>query len=150
LHRVAAGTPVGALGDVVSAFGGIIALNRKVDNELATIIMESFARFGKDNGASGFFAEVIIAPEYAPNAIETIRTLKGWGQRVRLLETGAINKDNINTGEYDVRCIAGGLLLQERDLIGWEPENLTFPTKLKPTPEQLEDLRMAWLTAKHG
>ena len=137
------------LGDVVSAFGGIIALNRKVDNELATIIMESFARFGKDNGASGFFAEVIIAPEYAPDAIQTIRTLKGWGQRVRLLETGAINKDNINTGEYDVRCIAGGLLLQERDLIGWEPENLTFPTKLKPTPEQLEDLRMAWLTAKH-
>jgi phosphoribosylaminoimidazolecarboxamide formyltransferase / IMP cyclohydrolase len=137
------------LGDVVSAFGGIIAVNRKIDNDLATVIMESYARFGKANGASGFFAEVIIAPEYSPEAIETIRTLKGWGQRVRLLETGAINRDNINANEYDVRCIGGGLLLQQRDLIGWEEDKLTFPTKVKPTDAQLKDLRMAWLTAKH-
>ncbi|MFI4912752.1 MAG: bifunctional phosphoribosylaminoimidazolecarboxamide formyltransferase/IMP cyclohydrolase [Sedimentisphaeraceae bacterium JB056] len=137
------------LGDVVSAFGGIIAINRKIDNDLATIIMESYARFGKANGASGFFAEVIIAPEFAPDAIETIRTLKGWGQRVRLLETGPISRDNMNTSEYDVRCIAGGLLLQQRDLVGWESDQLTFPTKVKPTEEQLEDLRIAWLTAKH-
>ena len=131
------------LGDVISAFGGIIALNRNVNKELATVIMESYARFGKDNGASGFFAEVIIAPEFDPEALEIIRTLKGWGQRVRLMQTGEIDRKRIDAKEYDVRCIVGGLLLQKRDLIGWEPELLTFPTQLKPTPEQMEDLRIA-------
>ena len=137
------------LGDVVSAFGGIVALNRNVDKELATVIMESYARFGKANGASGFFAEVIIAPSYDDDAVETIRALKAWGQRVRLLETGPIDRSKRDSAEYDVRCIVGGMLLQQRDLVGWEKDVLTFPTKLKPTPEQLEDLRIAWLTAKH-
>ena len=137
------------LGDVISAFGGIIALNRKVDVNLATTIMESYSRFGKANGASGFFAEVIIAPEFDEDAVEVIRTLKGWGQRVRLMETGQIERASIDDSEFDVRCIVGGLLLQKRDLLAWEPENLTFPTKVKPTPEQLEDLRVAWITAKH-
>ncbi|MBN1362910.1 MAG: bifunctional phosphoribosylaminoimidazolecarboxamide formyltransferase/IMP cyclohydrolase [Sedimentisphaerales bacterium] len=136
-------------GDVVSAFGGIIALNRKVDVELARTIMESYSRFGKALGASGFFAEVIIAPEFEEDAIEIIRTLKTWGGRVRLIETGPIDHAKIDTGECDVRCIIGGLLLQKRDLAGWEPEALTYPTEAKPTPEQLEDLRMAWLVAKH-
>ena len=137
------------LGDVVSAFGGIIALNRTVDNELATVIMESYARFGKAMGAAGFFAEVIIAPSFDADAVETIRTLKGWGQRVRLLETGPIDRSKMDAAEYDVRCIVGGLLLQQRDLVAWEPEQLTFPTQLKPTDEQLEDLKLAWITAKH-
>ena len=137
------------LGDVVSAFGGIIALNRNVDKELATVIMESYARFGKANGAAGFFAEVIAAPSYDADAVETVRTLKGWGQRVRLLETGPIDRTKTDSAEYDVRCMVGGLLLQQRDLVGWEPEALTFPTKLKPTDEQLADLKVAWLTAKH-
>ena len=137
------------LGDVVSAFGGIVALNRPVDTELATIIMESYARFGKAKGAAGFFAEVIIAPAYDDDAVEVIRTLKGWGQRVRLLETGPIDRKQLDTDQYDVRCLVGGLLLQQRDLIGWEAEALTVPTKAKPTAEQLEDLRIAWLCAKH-
>ncbi|MCI0498246.1 MAG: bifunctional phosphoribosylaminoimidazolecarboxamide formyltransferase/IMP cyclohydrolase [Planctomycetales bacterium] len=137
------------LGDVVSAFGGIVALNRRVDKELATVMMESYARFGKAKGAAGFFAEVIIAPSYDEDAVQAIRTLKEWGQRVRLLQTGLINRKEVDAAEYDVRCIVGGLLVQQRDLVGWEKESLTFPTKLKPTGEQLEDLRIAWLTAKH-
>ena len=68
-------------GDVISAFGGVIALNRKVDAELAQMIMESYSRFGKVRGAGGFFAEVIIAPEFEKNAIEIIRTLKGMGKQ---------------------------------------------------------------------
>jgi len=136
-------------GDVVSAFGGIIALNRKVDMELAQTIMESYSRFGKALGASGFFAEVIIAPEFDTDAVEIIRTLKSWGSRVRLIETGPIDRAKIDAGEYDVRCVIGGMLLQKRDLVGWEPDQITCPTKAKPTPEQLEDLRVAWLAAKH-
>ncbi|HOT72913.1 MAG TPA: bifunctional phosphoribosylaminoimidazolecarboxamide formyltransferase/IMP cyclohydrolase [Anaerohalosphaeraceae bacterium] len=137
------------LGDVVSAFGGIAALNRPVDKELATVIMESYDRFGKARGAGGFFAEVIVAPSYTPEAVEVIRTLKAWGQRVRLLQTGPIDRTRRDTREYDIRCLVGGLLLQERDLAGWEPEQLAFPTKAKPTKEQMEDLRIAWLCAKH-
>ena len=136
-------------GDVISAFGGIIALNRKVNVELAQTIMESYSRFGKALGAGGFFAEVIIAPEFDKDALEIIRTLKAWGSRVRLVETGPIDRAKIDSSEFDVRCIVGGLLLQKRDLVGWEPEQLVYPTKAKPTAEQLEDLRIAWLVAKH-
>jgi phosphoribosylaminoimidazolecarboxamide formyltransferase/IMP cyclohydrolase len=136
-------------GDVISAFGGIIALNRKVNVELAQTIMESYSRFGKALGASGFFAEVIIAPEFDKEALEIIRTLKAWGSRVRLVETGPIDKAKTDFNEFDIRCIIGGLLLQKRDLVGWEPEQLTYPTKARPNKEQLEDLRVAWLAAKH-
>jgi phosphoribosylaminoimidazolecarboxamide formyltransferase/IMP cyclohydrolase len=136
-------------GDVVSAFGGIIAVNRNVDVELARTIMESYSRFGKALGASGFFAEVIVAPGFDDEAVEIIRTLKTWGRRVRLVATGPIDRTKIDTSEYDVRCIVGGLLLQRRDLVGWEPDVLTYPTKNRPTAEQLEDLRMAWIVAKH-
>ena len=136
-------------GDVVSAFGGIIALNRPVNIELARTIMESYSRFGKAMGASGFFAEVIIAPGFDEDAVEIIRTLKSWGDRVRLLETGAIDRTNIAAAEYDMRCVVGGLLLQRRDLVAWEPDQLTYPTKARPTKEQLDDLRIAWIAAKH-
>jgi phosphoribosylaminoimidazolecarboxamide formyltransferase/IMP cyclohydrolase len=111
--------------------------------------MESYGRFGKAKGAAGFFAEVIVAPTYDADAVEILRTLKTWGERVRLLETGPINRKQVDAQEYDVRCIVGGLLLQQRDLVGWEPDALTFPTKVKPTPSQIEDLRIAWLCAKH-
>ena len=136
-------------GDVISAFGSIIALNKKVDIELARTIMESYSRFGKARGASGFFAEVIIAPKFDEDAIEIIRTLKGWGSRVRLMETGPIDRAKIDAAEFDVRCVIGGLLMQKRDMVGWEPDVLKYPTKTRPTEQQLEDLRIAWLTAKH-
>jgi phosphoribosylaminoimidazolecarboxamide formyltransferase/IMP cyclohydrolase len=136
-------------GDVISAFGGIIAVNRKVDEKLAQTIMESYSRFGKTRGAGGFFAEVIIAPAFDKPAVDIIRTLKSWGQNVRLIETGPIDKSKIDSAEYDLRCIVGGILLQKRDLIGWEPDLLTYPTKNRPTADQLEDLRIAWLAAKH-
>ncbi len=136
-------------GDVTSAFGGIVAVNRKVNVELAQTIMESYSRFGKALGAGGFFAEVIIAPQFDPEAIDIIRTLKTWGGRVRLIETGPIDKSKIDSAGYDPRCIVGGVLLQKRDLVGWEPNALTVPTKVKPTDEQLADLRIAWLAAKH-
>jgi len=136
--------------DVVSAFGGIIALNRPVDAELARWIMESYGRFGKALGASGFFAEVIVAPAFDQDAIELIRTLKSWGSRVRLIETGPIDRSQTEHGEYDLRYVVGGMLVQRRDLIGWEPELLTYPTKSRPNQAQMEDLRLAWLVAKHA
>ena len=87
-------------GDVTSAFGGIVAVNRKIGAELAQTIMESYSRFGKALGAEGFFAEVIIAPQFEPEAVEIIRTLKSWGSRVRLIETGPIDRSKTDCGEY--------------------------------------------------
>jgi len=136
-------------GDVTSAFGGIIALNRSVDVELARTIMESYSRFGKALGAEGFFAEMIVAPEFQQEAIDIIRTLKSWGSRVRLLQTGPIDRKKIDRSEYDARCVVGGMLLQQRDLVGWEPDQLAYPTKARPTADQLADLRLAWIIAKH-
>jgi phosphoribosylaminoimidazolecarboxamide formyltransferase/IMP cyclohydrolase len=65
------------------------------------------------------------------------------------MATGPIDRAKIDGSEYDARCIVGGMLLQKRDLVAWEPDELTYPTKTKPTPEQLEDLRIAWIIAKH-
>ena len=135
--------------DVISAFGGIVAVNRDINVELAQTIMESYSRYGKALGAGGFFAEVIIAPHFETDAVEIIRELKSWGSRARLIETGPIDRTRIDSEEYDLRCIVGGMLLQKRDLIGWEPKELAVPTKTKPTEEQLSDLRIAWLAAKH-
>ncbi len=136
-------------GDVISAFGGIVALNRAVDVELARMIMDSYGKFGRPRGAGGFFAEVILAPKFETEAVEIIRTLKTWGGRVRLMETGPIGTGPTDANEFDIRCVVGGLLLQSRDLAGWQPEQLSYPTKKRPSAEQLEDLRVGWIICKH-
>ncbi|MCF7958690.1 MAG: bifunctional phosphoribosylaminoimidazolecarboxamide formyltransferase/IMP cyclohydrolase [Phycisphaerae bacterium] len=136
--------------DVTSAFGGIIALNRPVTEELADAITESYSRWGKVLGAGGFFAEVIIAPEFDPAAVELIRTRKRWGRDdVRLLATGPIDREQLNKKEFDLRCIVGGILLQERDLVGWEPDQIKVATKRQPTEAELADLQLAWVVSKH-
>ncbi len=138
------------LADVVSAFGGIIALNRPVTEELADAITECFGRWGKAKGAGGFFAEVIIAPSFDPAAVELIRTRKRWGREdVRLLETGPIDRNAINEKEYDLRCLINGALLQQRDLVSWEPDQINVVTKRPPTDQQRLDLQLAWIVAKH-
>ncbi len=136
--------------DVTSAFGGILAFNRPVTAELADAICESYGRWGKDLGAAGFFAEVIIAPAFDAEAVEIIRTRKRWGREdARLLETGPIDRSLIDCCEHDVRCIAGGILLQERDLIGWEEDQIKCVTKRQPDDQELIDLKLAWIVAKH-
>ena len=138
------------IADVVSAFGSIIAINRPVTEELADAICESYSRWGKALGAGGFFAEVIIAPAFEPAAVEVIRTRKRWGREdARLLQTGPIDRAKIACTEYDLRCIVGGLLLQQRDLVAWEPDQIKCVTKRKPTEQELADLRLAWTVVKH-
>jgi len=65
------------------------------------------------------------------------------------METGPIDRAGIDCGEFDVRCVVGGMLMQKRNLVGWEPDALTYPTKARPNKQQLEDLRVAWLAGKH-
>lgn len=119
---------------ILSAYGGIIALNEPVTEEVAREIA----------GENRFF-EVIIAPAYSEEALEI---LKNRWKNIRILETGAlfINRDKPG---YDMKKVVGGLLVQERDLYVLKKEDLQTVTRVKPTEEQLKDLLFAWKVVKH-
>ena len=115
--------------DPTSAFGGIIAFNRKLDATTASAILERQ------------FVEVIIAPE----ADDEARTLCSRKENVRLLVTGPL--DNSNT-RYDLRSVNGGLLVQDRDLGMVDVTELKVVTQRQPTADELRDLQFAWKVCK--
>ncbi|MBN1846337.1 MAG: bifunctional phosphoribosylaminoimidazolecarboxamide formyltransferase/IMP cyclohydrolase [Sedimentisphaerales bacterium] len=138
------------IADPISAFGGIIAVNRPVTEPLADAICECYQRWGKALGAGGFFAEVIIAPSFDEPAVELIRGRKRWGREdVRLLAAGDLRRGAIDPAELDVRCLVGGMLCQQRDLIGWEPDQNRVVSKRRPTEAEWTDLQVAWTAVKH-
>ncbi len=118
--------------DTVSAFGGIIALNRPLDAETARAI-------------TGIFTEVVVAPEADEEAIALFAAKKN----LRLLLTGAL--PDPARGGMAVKAIAGGWLVQSRDngSIGGQGGNLNVVTKRQPTPQEFADCRFAWTVAKH-
>ena len=134
-------------GDVNAAMGGIVAVNRPVTGALARAIVETYKRWGKAAGAGGFFAEVIVAPGYEQGAVDIIRNREGWGQDVRVLEVGALTARR-NREKY-VKYVVGGLIVQDRDLVGLNEDQWKVVTKRKPASREMEDLRFAWLVAKH-
>jgi len=134
-------------GDVNAAMGGIIAVNRPVTTDLARAITATYRRWGKDRGAGGFYAEVVIAPGFKDGAVELIRAREGWGADVRLLETGELR--GARNGEKFLRYIVGGLLVQDRDLLGLNESDWKVVTKRKPDDRQFADMRFAWLVCKH-
>jgi phosphoribosylaminoimidazolecarboxamide formyltransferase/IMP cyclohydrolase len=134
-------------GDVNAAMGGIIAVNRPVTKELATAIVETYRRWGKDRGAGGFYAEVVLAPAFEDGAVEIVEAREGWGPEVRLLEVGPF--DGGRNGEKFLKYVVGGLLVQDRDLLGLNEDDWRVVTKRRPTEAQREDLRFAWLVCKH-
>ncbi|MFP4356195.1 MAG: bifunctional phosphoribosylaminoimidazolecarboxamide formyltransferase/IMP cyclohydrolase [Phycisphaerae bacterium] len=134
-------------GDVNAAMGGIVAVNRPVTNELAEAIVETYQRWGKQRGAGGFYAEIVIAPGFDDQAVETIRARKGWGPNVRLLETGELT--GRRNREYQTKYVVGGLLVQQRDLLGLNEEKWQIVTDRKPSDSEMDDLRFSWLVCKH-
>jgi phosphoribosylaminoimidazolecarboxamide formyltransferase / IMP cyclohydrolase len=116
--------------DPVSAFGGIIALNRPLDEITAKEI-------------SGIFTEVIIAPDADDAAREIIAAKKN----LRLLLTGGL-PDPKATG-MTMKSLAGGYLLQTRDAGRVADLDLKVVTKRQPTETELADLRFAFTVAKH-
>ncbi len=114
--------------DTVSAFGGIIALNRTLDAATARAI-------------TGIFTEVVVAPDADEEAIALFAAKKN----LRLLLTGAL-PDPARPGLM-AKTIAGGWLVQTRDN-GSNPD-LKVVTKRQPTPQELADCRFAWTVAKH-
>lgn len=117
-------------GDPVSAFGGIVACNRKVDAETAREM-------------SKIFLEAIIAPDFTPEALE-ILTQK---PDLRLLKTGPL--DRPSTEQWEVRKVNGGILVQELDREVVRPAQLKTVTEKEPTPEQMAELIFAMTIVKH-
>ena len=136
------------LGDPKAAMGGILALNFNVDAAFAEAVMESLQRWGKDAGAGAFFVEVWVAPSFDEAAVKLIRTKKKWGERVRLLDVGEITTPT-DPNELEFKSIAGGMLAQTRDLVGLNEDQWKVVTERQPTDQEMADLRLAWLIAKH-
>ncbi len=122
-------------GDPQAAFGGIIALNRVVDAATAEAMVPRQ------------FVEVVIAPEFSPEALAILTTKPKWKANVRLLAVGAWQ--GIPAGALYAKNVLGGLLLQDYDTVGWQPESLTVATRRAPTAAELADLAFAWLVCKH-
>ncbi|MDD2497093.1 MAG: bifunctional phosphoribosylaminoimidazolecarboxamide formyltransferase/IMP cyclohydrolase, partial [Desulfitobacteriaceae bacterium] len=116
--------------DSVSAFGGIVGLNREVDKATAEKL-------------AGPFLEAIIAPSFSQEAL-TILTKKA---NVRLLETGSFDQP-AHTG-FDVKKVNGGILLQDIDRGGVSITDLKVVTQKAPTEAELEELLFAWKVVKH-
>ncbi len=116
--------------DPVSAFGGIVALNRILDAEAAEEIVK-------------IFTEVIIAPAATPEAQAIVAAKKN----LRLLVTGGL-PDPDRAG-LAVKSVAGGLLVQSRDNAVVDSLDLKVVTKRAPNQRELEDLKFAFRVAKH-
>ncbi|MEQ8388733.1 MAG: bifunctional phosphoribosylaminoimidazolecarboxamide formyltransferase/IMP cyclohydrolase [Alphaproteobacteria bacterium] len=116
--------------DPVSAFGGIIAVNRALDGETAEKI-------------STLFAEVVIAPEISAEAAEILAAKKN----LRVLETGAL--PDPAAGGMTVRTLAGGFLVQGRDNGRVTAGDLKVVTRRAPDAHEMADLLMAFRIAKH-
>ncbi|MCK5113281.1 MAG: bifunctional phosphoribosylaminoimidazolecarboxamide formyltransferase/IMP cyclohydrolase [Phycisphaerae bacterium] len=133
--------------DVNACMGGIIAVNRPVTCELATAITETYKRWGKDSGAAGFFAEIILAPSFEKGALEIIQNREGWGKNVRILEVGDF--DGKQNKEKFLKFVVGGMLVQDRDLLGLNTDDWKVVTERQPSEQELFDMKFAWLVCKH-
>ena len=115
--------------DPVSIFGGIIALNREVDQSTAEKMHE-------------IFLEIIIAPSFTKEAIDILTSKKN----IRLL---TIPFGGNEKPESKLTSIEGGLLLQDRDEYSLEQATISYPTDRKPTDEEWEALKLGWKVVKH-
>jgi len=115
--------------DPTSAYGGILAFNRAVDEATARQI-----------GENKQFVEVLIAPGFTPEA----RALFAAKQNLRVLEVPLGSGSNA----LDFKRVGGGMLLQTPDLKNVARAELRVVTKLAPSPAQMDDLLFAWKVAK--
>ena len=117
--------------DPVSAFGGIIAFNRNVDEATA----EEIAKM---------FVEVVIAPGYSDKSLEVLATKKN----VRVLKTPDI--DTSSKPAFDFKKVVGGMLIQDKDSTsGGDFDEYKVATKREPSEQELKDLIFAWTVCKH-
>ncbi len=116
--------------DPVSAFGGVLAFNIQVDADAAKEIAK-------------LFVEVVIAPDFSGEALTVFSTKPG----IRLLKLPDMKEKSL-TG-FDIKRVAGGVLLQDWDTRSVDIRPLEAVTKREPTAEELEGMEFAWKVAKH-
>lgn len=114
--------------DTVSAFGGIVAFNRKVDEATARAVCE-------------IFTEVVLAPDYDADALDLLRAKKN----LRVLRANPVPP----TSNVEYREITGGMLVQTRDSHRLNRANVKVVTKRSPSDKELDDLLFAWTVCKH-
>ncbi|WP_290810468.1 formyltransferase family protein [Halovivax sp.] len=123
--------------DPMSAFGGIVALNRPCDPETAERIVDSVKH-------------VVVAPGFEGDALEIL----GERENMRVLDVsggdpGPIGPDD-RTESFAEKPLVGGRLVQNRDLRRLVPDDLEVVTEREPTDAQLETMRFAWPVVKHA
>ena len=114
--------------DPISAFGGIVAFNCPVDEAAARAVIE-------------IFTEVIVAPDYDPQALDVLRQKKN----LRVLRCWPEK----HTATVEYKHISGGMLVQTSDTHRLSKEDLKVVTKRAPTEKEIEDLLFAWTACKH-
>ncbi len=124
--------------DPISAFGGIIAINRPVDGALAKAIRNT----KHPTSGQRLFVEIIIAPSFTTDAVEQLSKSKD----VRLLEAPAVN---MRRRALEHRGVVGGMLVQEYDRLASDPPELKVLSKRQPTDAEIADLKFAWTCCKH-
>jgi len=116
-------------GDPLSAFGGVVATNHTVSASVA-------------NAMAKIFYEIIIAPEFTPEALAILTQKKNLRILVRALE-------KLGSGTGELRQISSGALLQTADNIEESMEDWQVATFRKPTKQEKKDLEFAWIVSKH-
>ncbi|MET4579131.1 bifunctional phosphoribosylaminoimidazolecarboxamide formyltransferase/IMP cyclohydrolase [Ottowia thiooxydans] len=124
--------------DPTSAFGGIIAFNVAVDEQAAQQVSKQFV-------------EVLMAPEFTPEALAVFKAKANV--RVLRISLEGVQRDGKSAwarglNAMDVKRVGSGLLMQTSDNHELALSDLKVVTQLKPTPEQMEDLLFAWKVAK--
>lgn len=114
--------------DPLSAYGGIVACNREIDEKTAAEIAK-------------LFVEVIIAPSYSVKALSILTAKKN----LRLLEAPVLT----DRQEWDLKRVSGGLLVQTGDHGTVRRDEMTVPTKRQPTEAEWQELLFAWRIVKH-
>jgi phosphoribosylaminoimidazolecarboxamide formyltransferase / IMP cyclohydrolase len=116
--------------DPVSAYGGVVAVNRRIDPPLAVRLADQFL-------------EVLIAPEYTADAVEILKQKPG----TRILEDR--ERRRASSGERDYRRVLGGLLVQDADAEVDDRDTMEVVAGQAPTEAGWGDLLFAWRVCKH-
>ena len=115
--------------DPLSAYGGVVVLNKRVDRELAQALAEQFI-------------EVLFAPGFDLDALEILTAKKN----IRVLERG---DRRAGSRELEIRQVAGALLVQDRDIATVQRDAMKVVTERAPTEPEWDDLLFAWRVCKH-
>lgn len=115
--------------DSLSAFGGIVALNRTCTNKVAKAI-------------TNVFVEIVLAPDFEPEALETFKKKKN----LRVLEIGEFDKRN---NKLEIRNIDGGVLVQDTDTKILSVDNLKIVTKKQPSENDIRTALFTWKVLRH-